>query len=69
MASGMEFVEAQIVDQHHDDVRTLAARSAGWRRFRRVPVSAGGGGDEEEAEEHTASESDHLVHLEGCIYA
>ena len=46
MAAGMELVEAQIVYQHHDDVRTLAARSAGWRRFRRVPAS---GDDEDES--------------------
>ena len=34
MAACMEFVEAQIVDQHHDDVRTLDARST-------LPVNRG----------------------------
>ena len=49
MAAGMELVEAQVVDQHHDDVRTLDARSAGWRRCRRVPASSN---DEDESENH-----------------
>ena len=36
----MEFVEAQIVYQHHDHVRPLDARSAGRGRHRRFPHPA-----------------------------
>lgn len=51
MAPGMDFVEAEIVHQNHDNVGALAARFAGWqRRFRSPPASGDG---EDESEDHS----------------